>query len=231
MANNEKAFAFPKDVQDISERIRPTYKDVQTVEVQFHPETGCFKEFVEVEYSALELEATKAGLSLPFSEEDFSKYCTTFIVSRVAWVMGEKTSLILHPADKIICPALLDAVTKNIGHVMETKQGLTLVPTIESKDNVLSKPECEKISFFLASLPNYMGGMGYVKDKTGSWEFMSMQLVENVVMSEVDCHPAYSTLAAIVGPKWLGAVTAPRIRYGDLDMYRSLLWQLTSTRI
>lgn len=223
-----RQYAYPKNVQEISEQIKAHFDEMQVVKVEMQLDKAVLNDFIQVEFRAIQVEAQKLHIALPFNEERFKKYCLTFIVSRVNWVNGDMRSVIIRPEAHIMCPALLDAVCKNIGLVLEISQGLKLEPTLPKGVETLTETEMEEVSFYLQSIPTYVGGWGYIKDKSGSWEFMSMQLVEQAIMNEQAHHPAYSLLAAIVGPKWIGAATAPRIKYGDLTMYRSLLWQLTT---
>lgn len=221
-------FAYPKNVQEISEQIKAHFNEMQVIKVEMQLQQAVLSDYISVEFKAIQLEAEKLHITLPFNEDKFKKYCQTFIVSRVNWVNGDMRSVIIRPEDHVMCPALLDAVCKNIGLVLEMSQGLRLEPTVDATTETLTVPEMQEVSFYLESIPSYVGGWGYIKDKSGSWEFMSMQLVEKAIMNEQAHHPAYSLLASIVGPKWIGAATAPRIKYGDLSMYRGLLWQLTT---
>jgi hypothetical protein len=222
-------FECPKSVQAVAERIKPSYRSLDVVEVTFCNEGCILDDFAKVEYKAILIASGRKEDEMPFTEEEFIQYCRTFVASRIAWVNGQTSSIVIYPTDHMLAPSLVDSVCKNIGVVYETSLGYTLVPKIAEGIQTLSKEKCAEVSFFLSSLNNYIGGYGYVRDKSGSWDFMSMQMIESAIMSFNDqAHPAYSVLAAIVGPRWLVESVSPRVRYGSIDLYKGLLWELTS---
>jgi hypothetical protein len=223
-------FDFPKSVRDASESIKPSYLVAQKVIVEFFPTMGALESYVNVEYSAIQLESQREGVDVTFTEEEFAKYCNTLIQSRVAWVNGDMRNVIIHPQDHIACPSLLDAILKNLGIVFDTRQGLTLVPHVTDLP-ILTRDRMHEISFILFAMQGYICGTGYIADKSGTVEFMSMQLETETLVSELNVHPAYSTLASVVGPTWTGVNSAPRIKYGDLSVYKELLWQMTSVKL
>jgi hypothetical protein len=221
---------YSKAVEAAATRIKPSFCESTEVEVQLSVTNQVYLEYVNAEFTALKYQVERSGGNVPFDFATFQKYCNTFIVSRVKWVNRKVNyDLIIHPNDKVLNPSLLDNVCKNIGEAMETKLGLILIPTLPDGIEVLTLQEVKKISLFLASIEGYIGGLGYLKDKSGAWSFMSMQLVSDAIMNVDDqAHPAYSVLAAIVTPIWLKAALVPRVKYGDLSFYQGLVWELTS---
>lgn len=232
-SNMNQTFNYSKAVQALGDRIKPNALQYEVIDVNFTPASGILKDFAEVEFAAIEYHVQSSGGVMPaiMTLENFKKYCNTFVVSRIAWVRGDSKNVIVRPEERILVPSLLDSVLKNIGVVYETSLGLTLNPTIDyDAVEVLTADDMRKIGFYLSSIKEYIGSLGYIKDKTGCWDFMSMQIIDDVVQNFTDhAHPAYAILASIVAPKWVvSTVMSPRVRYGDLNFFKGLLWELTS---
>lgn len=216
--------------RDLAEkRVKPHYAEAQICEVSLFNEGCLITDFEVIEYQAISMEAAKNHWKVPFSLDTFQAYCNTIVASRVAWTLNAMDHVIVYPTDDIIVPGLLDTICKQIGVCTNTKLGVTLKPQLVTGVKLLSKDEMEQVSFFLRSLDNYIGAEGYVRDKSGVYDFMTMQLIDNQVKNPtMDPHPVYSLLASIIGPKLIASVLTPMVVYGDSDIYRSLLWQLTS---
>lgn len=210
------------------ERVVPKYDTHQEVEVNFFSADSLIEQFASVEYQALDYNARKTGGEVPFTIEEFKAYCNSIVASRIQWVRGER--YIYHPNDPIVSPSFLAVICMNIGIAMELTKGITLRPaSIPTDVKVFSKKEMEPISFYLASLGNYDGAKGYLKDKSGSWEFMSMQLIDGKIRNEnADTHPVYAIMASVVGPLMVNSVLSPLVYYGDITLFEGLLWELTS---
>ena len=232
--NLNGSFRYSKEVSAIAERsLKPVALDYTTGEVTFSMEEGIFKDYIYAEHSAI-MAAVNDESEFPFDLETFKKYCNTLVVSRIAWVLGKTNLLIVRPEDPITCPALLAQVMMNIGRVSDDSIGVQLEPGFSESDHevvkgCLTKEEMQKISFYLRRIEKYVGAQGYLKDKSGSWDFMTMQLVDSQIRAPRNAaHPAYSLLAAITGNKTLVSALSPRVKYGDMELFKGLVWQLTS---
>lgn len=232
--NLNGSYRYSKEVSAIAERsLKPVAVDYITGEVTFSMEEGIFADYISAEHCAIKAAVSHVS-DFPFELDTFMKYCNTLVVSRIAWVIGKPTLLIVRPEDNITCPALLAQVLMNIGRVSDDSIGIQLEPAFSAddqtvKDGCLTKAEMEKISYYLRRIEKYVGAQGYLKDKSGSWEFMTMQLVDNQIRAPRNAaHPAYSLLAAVTGNKTLVSALSPRVKYGDMDVFRGLVWQLTS---
>lgn len=228
------SYRYSKEVSAVAERsLKPVAVDYITGEVTFSMDEGIFADYINAEHSAIKAAVSKDS-DFPFDLETFKKYCNTLVVSRIAWVTGKSNLLIVRPEDGTTCPALLAQVMMNIGRVADDSLGIQLEPAFAEdeqkvKDGCLSKEEMAKISYYLRRIEKYVGAQGYLKDKSGSWEFMTMQLVDNQIRAPRNAaHPAYSLLAAVTGNKTLVSALSPRVKYGDMDVFKSLVWQLTS---
>jgi len=244
-------FYYSKAVETAAQQLKPHSEESVTIEVGFDPTKGILKEYLDAEFDAIRYEYEKSGSTLPewFDRSHFGKYCNSALQSRVAWVRNEMSDVIFRPEEKVLLPSLLDNVLKNIGQAFDTRLGIILMPTLASEKSksdeaqaskqegdsssfeVLTRDECLKTSYFLQTISTYIGGFGYMKDKSGSFDFMTMQVLDDAVRNINDtAHPAYSILAAIVAPHWLQSAVqfSPRVKYGDIQFYKSLVWQLTS---
>lgn len=227
-------YRYSKEVSAIAEKsLKPVAVDYTTGEVTFSLSEGMFADYINAEHCAI-MAAVRSNDDFPFDLATFKKYCNTLLVSRIAWVLGKTNLLIVRPEDGTTCPALLSQVLMNIGLVSDDSIGIQLKPAFSDTDakvkaGCLSETKMQEISYYLRRIENYVGAQGYLKDKSGSWEFMTMQLVDNQIRAPRNAaHPAYSLLAAVTGNKTLVSALSPRVKYGDMDTFKALVWQLTS---
>lgn len=213
--------------RDVAEHnVAASYISQQTYEVDMLGSDCLIDQFAKVEYSAINAEVTRTGGVVTFSENDFVLFCRQAVITRVHWVLGEK--YLTHPNDKIMIPSFLMNIIMQIGLAYEVRLGITLKPKAGLKD-VLTIDKVREISFFLRSIKSYDGGLGYLKDKTGVWDFMSMTLVNNQIQRyNADAHPVFALMASVVGPKLVQSVLSPLVRYGDMNFFEGLLWELTT---
>lgn len=238
MMQSKSLVQYASKLDELAKPLKPHFEEQEVVDVTITPSEGILDDFAETEYAAINLATEKSNATFPFDVDTFKKFCVTYVVSRIAWINNQPEHMIVRPDDQVIVPALLDTVLKNIGIVYETTQGLVLKPTIDYDScETLSKDKMLEISFYLRAIDSYVGATGYIKDKSGSWEFMSMQLVVKTINDkegsyiyslDKDNHPVGAILAAIVAPKVLVATLSPRANYGNLTFFKSLLWELTS---
>lgn len=224
----------PNTFRNLAERnVKPHYVEMQEIEVDFFTEGNLITDYAEVEFKAISYEASKFNWSVPFSQEEFIQYCKVIVTSRIAWILGDTPHLKFRPTDNIMTPSLIDAICKQIGLCVNTKLGVILKPKmpsfVTSDTWKVDMNKMMEISYFLTSMDNYVGARGYLRDKQGVWDFMTMQLIDNQIKNPtMDPHPVYSVFAAVIGPKMISSVLSPLVKYGDLDVYRGLLWELTS---
>lgn len=214
--------------KSISARIIPSPADFETIEVKVLTDGSLIDKFAEVEYNALEIAFAHAKTGVPFTKDEFVNYCKSYIKDRVEWVDGNRSEMQFRPEERIAAPALLYVISSNIGKAYDVSRGLTLVPKTEYK-HVLSKEQRLKISMFLQSIDTYEGALGYLKDKNGSWDFMSMQVIDNFICNEnANAHPVYAFIASVVGPIQLQSALKTYVQYGNLDLLSELLWEFAS---
>lgn len=214
--------------KSVSAKVIPSPKGFETIEVEVLTDESLIDKFAKIEYAALEIAFAHSRTGLPFTEEEFTDYCKSIVKDRVAWVRNDRQAMHFRPEFRIAVPALLYVVTSNIGNAYDVVRGITLKPTT-SYQHVLTKDRREEISMFLQSIPSYEGALGYLKDKNGTWDFMSMQTINAFIWNEnAQAHPVYSFIAAVVGPKQLQSSLQTYVKYGNIDLLSELLWEFTS---
>jgi hypothetical protein len=210
--------------------------------------------YSEIEYQALHAKVTLSGGEVPFTMEEFKEYIRALVYSRVAWVNSLK--YVVHPNEPIAVPAFLSVVLMNIGNAEEVSLGLRLVPEIKGMFHIVEKGEgnnkekvwevkpfniiekdlklankdlMQKISNYLKAIEGYEYGKGYLKDKSGTFDFMSMQVVDSYITHhEAQAHPVYALLASILQPHLVASALSPLVRYGSVEFLKGLLWEVTA---
>lgn len=224
--------------------VQPFPNTQQTIKVELCGDGSLMDKFAAVEYSAIQAHIQSKGGMIPFDDDKFKRYCRTYIQSRVGWSTGKP--YIIHPLEKVICPAFISTVCMNIGIAVDVSLGITLTPvmketgatipegasreeTLIAMYDVLSLDEVKAISLFLRSIPEYHGSLGYLKDKSGIFDFMSMQLIDGIISHhDAKAHPVYALMASVVGPHLVASALSPLVRYGDSAFLSNLLWEVTS---
>lgn len=236
---------YHEEFQKVAEaKVTPQPIQQSVVEVEFCGEGSLIGKFATVEYSAIESQICSQGGVVPFSEEEFLTYCRTIVYSRISWVNNQP--YVMHPLEKVMVPGFLSDVCMNIGTALDVSLGITLKPKMvgqmdsrkDGEDRVscairsyglMSLDEMKRISGFLRAIPGYRGALGYLKDKSGTFDFMSMQLVDGVIAHhDAKVHPVYALLASVVGPHMVASALSPLVRYGDSAFLSNLLWEVTS---
>lgn len=227
------------------EAIVPTPDQYKTYDTDFDLSGGMFAEFTHVDYCAIEDKMRSIGSSFSdmLSEDEYLAYNKTMVYSRVAWVNNDY--YIIHPNDNVAVPAFLDNVLKNLGKAEDLTTGITLRPVISSikvegqtnaekeksllDQGLLSKQRCLEIAKILRSIPGITVGKGYIKDRSGTFGFMSMQTVGDYIKNNTaQHHPVMALLASIVEPHLVCEALSPTVRYGGKNHLRGLLWEVTS---
>jgi len=228
----------------VNSRLIPVPRSYDEIDVTFEVGEGTMlMEYADIEYQALCARIQLTGGEVPFSDEEFRSYIKTLLYSRVAWVRNVK--YIIHPNDPIVVPAFLSVVLMNIGNAEDVSLGVRLIPRIEGMvdEKGVVKPletirddlgllevfNMRKISNYLQSVDGYNYSKGYIKDKSGVFDFMSMQVVENyIVHHNADSHPVYALMASILQPHMVASVLSPLVKYGSVSFLHGLLWEVTA---
>jgi hypothetical protein len=212
--------------------VTPKFFEWQEVEVNLLTDGCLIEEYARVEYAAIQARLQLTGGSVSFTEQEFIKFCMTYVYARVQWVNGKTY---LHPREKgLVIPSFLSLILQNIGRAASYDLGIELIPVFPTEVGGLEfKPmdvnEMRKISADLKVISDYEGASELPRDKSGCFEFMSMQLIDDRIRSHTrDHHNVYALMASVMGPSLVRSVLDPLVVYGEQRLFRGLLWELTS---
>lgn len=246
------SFRYSKEAAAIAERsLRPRPIKFNEATVTFSVDDGVLCDYLQAEYQAIEYEFGRTFSEMKFTQDEFIQYCKTFLVSRIAWVNGFSNLLLIRPEARLICPAFLAQVLMNVGIATDDHIGFEIRPGFKEWNvekattkvsrndlaliknltgfDVLSDERVREISFWLGQLENYVGAFGYLKDRTGSWDFMTMSLVQQEVLApENTSHGVYAIMAATLGNQLVHAALSMKVTYGDVAIFKSLVQELVS---
>jgi hypothetical protein len=208
--------------------------DFQIIEV-FHDITNpLFAELVHQYFVSFSSTVLARGGTLAFDETRLRAYFETILASRIAHCRGDRT--ILRPTDRMNVPSFFSAAITQIGRVDLSADGITLIPQLRRAPDakpLLQPAEVFVISNALAVLERFgfTFADGYDRDRYGSEEFMTLELIANQVIGDRrDRHPVYAVFAAVLGNSGLQSVLRGRRRYGDIGLFRSLVTRFTEPR-
>lgn len=119
----------------------------------------------------------------------------------------------------------------NIGRAVDQDLGVELLPC--AVEAPLTREEVEAISGKLKVLSSYgfEYGIGFSRDRHGSWDFMAMTLIDGEIRRHnQESHPVYALLASTLGIKGVEAVLSPRVTYGNEKHLSSVVRGLASLK-
>jgi hypothetical protein len=174
--------------------------------------------------------AQSRGINLSFSETDLGNYIDMLITLRVDYVNKKRVEI--SPVDRIAVPSFLSLVLSNVGRVSNVDYGLELVPIVVDAPKV-DVDFMWNMSRAIRALSN-LGvefADGYARSKDGSYEFMTMTLIDGSIRNpEKAPHPVYALMASTLGLRGIEAVLSPRINYGSESHMRMLIRHLATTK-
>lgn len=234
MKNGPKS-NWESSIEAIAERdVVPVTQPEQTIEVFISSETEVFKEYSRRLYLSFAGAARLRGGTFPVAQEELEAYLRTFLKSRVDWVrsrtMNERLeSNALRPNVRLAVPAFFTCVLGAIGESVDRERRLRLIPKWDDLDAgpFLTFEDMQRISAELVAYESigFEYGEGYHRDTDGTWEFMSLVVMENKVLGHrrEEHTPTDALLASVVGVRGLEAILLPRINYGDLTVFTGLM--------
>jgi len=213
-------------LEDLTRRLDktvvPTPVNYEQVDVSISASSPVFASYIKALYEEMESEVGLSGGRMSFTQEELVKYVSTLIATRVDYVNG--TSPLFHFKEKIRVPAFLSVALEQVGKVEVPEQGLSLKPVcLISKLELMDLGQVEQMSRKLAQLERlgFRFALGYSREKSGEVSFMTMELLEDWVMSDsMDQHPIMALFASFFSVtglvKVLGA-SAFRVKYCELS--------------
>jgi hypothetical protein len=204
------------------------------VEVSFSTSSAVLQSYLDAQFSQYEATVSMSGGKLPFSKEVFIRYCATIVASRVNWAAGRKASV--HPRSRTRVPAFLSTCLSSIGVVEIPEKGLRLVPVFKDEIEELTESEINRLSNQLSLLESrgFTFSEGFVADKVGSVQVMTMQVIENSVLStSAEAHPIASVIAGTFAVQGLALILgeqAFRVQYAELSQLAQAVSRFTEPR-
>jgi hypothetical protein len=187
--------------------------------------------YVETLYQELESATSIMGGSVPFSLGELVNYCQQLVKIRVDYV--NRTHAMFGPTEKLAVPAFLSVVLENIGLAEDVDRGIELYPTLSGFESLMSAQEMSMMTTKLKTLSRYgfEYAEGYSRDRKGSWDFMTMTLIDGYVRSiSKEAHPVYALMASVLATHGVEAAMSPRITYGSEANFIRLVRQLATVK-
>lgn len=220
-----------KVARDLSEKhVVATPANFQEVEVVVDLGAKVLTTYVHELYANLEVAVSMKGGNLPFKEDQLFEYVTMVIQQRVDYVNGLKVEF--RPTDSLAIPSYISLLLSSIGLVQSTDLGLILKPTV-AKRVIVKREDMEKISRALMAAGPYglEYSKGYERSKDGSWEFMSMTLMDEFVMGlDRKTHPVFALLSSTLALRGIEAVLSPRVSYGSEEHFTAIVRHLATLK-
>lgn len=216
----------------LNQSIRPRPIEYQKIVVQLNASTGILHVFAKELYSNLAL--TREN-ELPFTEEQFLRYCEYIIRWRIKIVNnGANQAGLLHPRSEIVVPAVLSQLTKQIGRVVIVDAGAEVWPEDATDTPYLSKDEVLSLSNKLRFFMN-QGGFEYAeglsRDTRGGYDFMlTMVRNDNIESPNPEMPGIVAMLAAFTMNQCSRTIFAPIVHYGTLDEMKMLVRVLAAPK-
>lgn len=203
--------------------------DYQIVEVHVNLASPVLESFILELHSNLEAAASLKGGVVGISLDEFRDYVHSLIATRIQYVRGDRA--VFRPTDSVVIPSYLSVLLENLGQAIDHDLGVELVPC--AIDCPLKLEEIYSISRKLRVLGavGFEYSDGYSRDRTGSWDFMSMTLIEDEIQRHNgDAHPVYAILASTIGLRGVETALSPRVKYGNAQHLASVVRSLASLK-
>lgn len=230
----ENQSPYLKDVMSyIEKNVAPTPAAFDEVSVTVSCESKVLSTYVDELYSNIVMAVSMKGGTFTVSFDDFSKYINTIIKARIDYVNGERS--IFGPTERFVVPSYLSCVLSNVGRARHIEYGIELFPKIEGDVEVFKdKASAMRISNALKLLRGigFEYAEGFARSKEGSFDFMTMTLMEGIVRNvSKDPHPVFALLSSTLNVRGIETVLSPRISYGREEHLANLVRGLAVLKV
>jgi len=229
----EQMNPYLKDVMNYVEQnvsARPAQFD--EVKVQISTNTEVLATYIDELYSNIRMAVSLKGGDFGIDVDTFTKYIHTIIKTRVDFVVGNK--ILFGPTERVVVPSFLSCVLSNIGRARHIDYGIELIPDYKGGDVFTNKTEFMRVSNQLKILKGigFEYAEGYTRSKEGSFDFMTMALIDGTVRNiSKEPHPVYALLSSTLGVRGVETVLSPRITYGSETHLASLVRALAVLKV
>jgi len=229
---------YLKDVMSyIEKNVAPTPAAFDEVAVTVDCESKVLSTYVDELYSNIVMAVSMKGGDFPISFDDFKKYINTIIKSRVDYVNypGNGKRSIFSPTERFVVPSYLSCVLSNVGRARHVDYGIELYPKFIGNVEVFEdKASAMRVSNALKIIKGigFEYAEGFTRSKEGSFDFMTMTLMEGIVRNiSKDPHPVFALLSSTLNVKGVETVLSPRISYGREEHLANLVRGLAVLKV
>jgi len=214
--------------------ITPVPAEYEVVEVKVNLVSQVLHAYGSELYSNVEGVVMMRGGSVPFTEEELQSYLQQLVRLRVDYVNNQRVPY--RPTDLIAVPAFVSVVLQNLGVVHHLELGLELRPVIDGGKGAWSEEDLEvlkKVSRGIIAMGNYglEYAKGYDRNKEGSFDFMTMSVLNDTVMGITrEAHPVNALLASALALEGVEVALSPRIVYGTMSHFAMLVRHLATLK-
>lgn len=185
-------------------------------------------------YTQLENVVLGRGGKLSFTNDDFTRYIRTLVKIRIDYVNNNRP--MFRPNDRVVVPAFISEVLSNLGLVSDLSIGVDLYPVYDAIDDALVFEEKGflRVSNAMLLLANYgfEFALAMPRDKSGSWEFMTMFMInDHIVAPKNESHAVYALLASVLEMQLLASVYTPRVNYGNRSFFERIIRQIATLKV
>lgn len=205
------------------------------VKVNISTNNGVLSRYTDDFVVAVEAVVALGGGKVPVSGEDLEKYLKYCVQARVLNLIGDK-NVVWKRYSTYAIPSFLAVLVAQIGYSTNPDIGVQIVPTLQEEVVEVDEAFLSRVSSFLMSLESKGFEMmkGLPRNRDGSWEMMSMEVIDGVVRATDNTRSAvYSICAAFLSTTGLASVLgadAFRIRYCDINEAKANLHVLTAPK-
>lgn len=228
--SGDKAFG------NLFDNVKPVFIAFNQVDVKITAKSEVFKAFSLAYLNGIKDKLSLAGGGLPVEEDQVKAYLEYAVYAAVTLQdhdSRDRGALLWKRHDTFYLPAFLGVFIAQIGVVNRPEIGIRLKPVWSGEPPKITRDGLVRVSGLLQVLENHgfemMRGLPRVSE--GSWQMMSMIVVEQHVLSTTpEHHPSYAVMAAFFGvtglQETLGS-SAYRVRYASEEQIKSFAVEVT----
>ena len=165
------------------------------------------------------------------SEQQVLDYLMTLVYLRIAKVRKNVSKFRDYDLWLTI-PSFMNVYLKQIGTTIDSSIGVRLDPTFGDY-KVLSPAETRTVSNALRRLASHRFEFTdqFPRDLKGSWAFMTLQhLDDKVVSHKPDVHMGLALASSFIKMEQLGSCFTPLVSYGSVNSYKVVINKLVEPR-
>lgn len=189
------------------------------ISVKMNPNQGTLVKYAHALWCEIQSRVFSSQFTL--TQEKLTMYFSTLLQRRIDYVNGKR-----YPDGLYVIPSFLYVVLENVGIARDMGIGVEMKPEFDSNVQVLEPNDFTEVAQILYTF----GRMGFEfaevmpRDKRGSFEYMSMSLLNNEIVCHVgSSHAVYSLLASMTANTMVNTVLGPRVSYGHFEKFEGLV--------